>query len=192
MISRMGSIFSNRLRMKGKVAEEASRPGEISVVIAALISSAAMAGVISAVQLIIYPSFLEIPDGSFVVYHQWYSEQITKIVGPLMVVELGTALLSIVVFTAGRWRYLAVIGVGFAVALWAVTGLVQLPQHSQLANGYDAESIENLVRGNWIRFWLWQGKLVISILLLVALIKSRRLNRDAIRTRALQSQRRKR
>lgn len=188
----MGSVFFNRLRMKGKVAEEASRPGEISVVIAALISSAAMAGVISAVQLIIYPSFLEIPDGSFVAYHQWYSEKITKIVGPLMVVELGTALLSMAVFTAGRWRYLAVVGVGFAVALWAVTGLVQLPQHSQLANGYDAESIENLVRGNWIRFWLWQGKLVISVILLVALIKSRRLNRDAIRTRALQSQRRKR
>ena len=173
--------------MKGKVGQEASSPGAIVVVIAALVSSAAMAGVIAAVQLIIYPSFFDIPSGSFVAYHQWYSEKITKIVGPLMVVELGTSFLSVAVFPAGRWRYLAVVSAGFAIALWAVTGLVQLPQHSRLSNGYNAEIIENLVRGNWIRLWLWQVKLVISVFLLAAFIKSRRLNRDAFRTRALQS-----
>jgi len=142
-------------------------------VFTALVSSAAMAGVIAAVQLIIYPSFLDIPDDSFVAYHQWYSEQITKIVGPLMVIELGATLLSLAVFAARRWQYLAAVGAGFVIALWAVTGLAQVPQHNQLASGYDAEVIENLIRGNWIRFWLWQGKLVISVALLAAFIRSR-------------------
>ncbi|NRB75987.1 MAG: DUF1772 domain-containing protein [Verrucomicrobiales bacterium] len=160
--------------MSGSDERISGESRSIVVLPAALVSSAAMAGVIAAVQLIIYPSFLDIPGDPFAVYHQWYSQRITWIVGPLMVVELGTALLSLVVFPAGRWRWLGGIGFGIVIALWAVTGLVQVPQHSQLAGGYDAEVIEALVRGNWIRFWLWQGKLAISIVLLVAWIKSRR------------------
>jgi hypothetical protein len=90
-----------------------------------------------------------------------------------MVIELGTTLLSLAVFAAGRWHYLAAVGVGFVIALWAITGLAQVPQHNQLASGYDAEVIENLILGNWTRFWLWQGKSAISVVLLAALIRSR-------------------
>ena len=69
--------------MSGSDERISGESRSIVVLPAALVSSAAMAGVIAAVQLIIYPSFLDIPGDPFAVYHQWYSQRITWIVGPV-------------------------------------------------------------------------------------------------------------
>ena len=159
--------------MSGSDERISGESRSIVVLPAALVSSAAMAGVIAAVQLIIYPSFIEVSPERFVAFHEWYSIRIGWIVGVLMPVELIAAVLSIRVLPAGRMRWLAWLALGLVGAIWVVTALVQVPQHGRLSNGYDPDVIESLVAGNWIRFWLWQGKAAVSICLLVSWIRIR-------------------
>ena len=159
--------------MSGSTERRSGQSGGIVVLLVALISSAAMAGVIAAVQLIIYPSFIEVSPERFVAFHEWYSIRIGWIVGVLMPVELIAAVMSTRVLSVGRMRWLAWLAIGLVGAIWVVTALVQVPQHGALSNGYDALVIESLVVGNWTRFWLWQAKAAVSIYLLVSWIKIR-------------------
>jgi hypothetical protein len=120
------------------------------------IATTAMAGVIWTVQLVIYPLFAEVGEEVFASYHADYSERITWIVGPLMIVELGSAaVLAIVAGKSGEGRLFALTGLLLVVALWLVTALVQVPQHGRLVAGFDEATIAALVAGNWIRTVLW-------------------------------------
>jgi len=120
------------------------------------IATTAMAGVIWTVQLVIYPLFAEVGGEVFASYHADYSERITWIVGPLMIVELGSAaVLAIVAWKSGEGRLFALTGLLLVVALWLVTALVQVPQHGRLVAGFDEATIAALVAGNWIRTVLW-------------------------------------
>jgi len=159
--------------MSGSAERESGQSHGMAVLLTALVSSAGMAGVIAAVQLIIYSSFIEVSPERFVAFHEWYSIRIGWIVGALMPVELIAAVMSIRVLPAGRMRWLAWLALGLVGAIWVVTALVQVPQHGRLSNGYDAGVIGALVHGNWIRFWLWQAKAAVSIYLLVSWIKIR-------------------
>ena len=150
--------------MSGSTERRSGQSRGIVVLLVALISSAAMAGVIAAVQLIIYPSFIEVPPERFVAFHEWYSIRIGWIVGVLMPVELIAAVMSTRVLPVGRMRWLAWLAIGLVGAIWVVTALVQVPQHGTLSNGYDALVIESLVAGNWTRFWLWRVRFVLGLL----------------------------
>jgi hypothetical protein len=120
------------------------------------IATTAMAGVIWTVQLVIYPLFAEVGGEVFASYHADYSERITWIVGPLMIVELGSAaVLAIVAWKSGEGRLFALTGLLLVVALWLVTAFVQVPQHGRLVAGFDEATIAALVTGNWIRTVLW-------------------------------------
>jgi hypothetical protein len=120
------------------------------------VATTAMAGVIWTVQLVIYPLFAEVGEEVFASYHADYSERITWIVGPLMIVELGSAAaLAIVAGKSGEGRLFAVTGLLLVVAIWLVTAFVQVPQHGHLGAGFDEATIAALVAGNWIRTLLW-------------------------------------
>lgn len=120
------------------------------------IATTAMAGVIWTVQLVIYPLFAGVGEEVFASYHADYSERITWIVGPLMIVELGSAVvLAIVAFRSGENRLPASAGLLLVVVLWLVTAFVQVPQHGRLGAGFDEATIAALVAGNWIRTVLW-------------------------------------
>jgi hypothetical protein len=120
------------------------------------IATTAMAGVIWTVQLVIYPLFASVGEEVFASYHADYSERITWIVGPLMTLELGCALvLAMVAFRSGENRLLASAGLLLVVVLWLVTAFVQVPQHGRLGAGFDETTIAALVAGNWIRTVLW-------------------------------------
>ncbi len=120
------------------------------------VATTAMAGVIWTVQLVIYPLFAEVGGDGFISYHADYSERITWVVGPLMIVELGSAtVLAIAALRSGKSRRLAFSGLLLILALWLVTALVQVPQHGRLGVGFDEATIAALVAGNWIRTILW-------------------------------------
>lgn len=53
----------------------------------------------------------------------------------------------------GDWRY--GLAAACVVGVWAITGLVQVRQHSQLAEGRDAALIHRLEAFNWPRTLLW-------------------------------------
>ena len=119
-------------------------------------ATTAMAGVIWTVQLAIYPLFASVGHEGFASYHAAYSERITWIVGPVMILELGSAgVLAIAAWKSGEGRLLAAGGLALVVSIWVATALVQVPQHGRLGEGYDEATIAALVAGNWIRTLLW-------------------------------------
>lgn len=137
-----------------------------------LIATCAMLGVIWFVQLVTYPQFAELKEPGFLSYHEHYSARVTWVVAPLMLVELGTALLSVLFFRGSELAGLALAGFLLVLALWALTAFVQVPQHTRLSYGHSLETVHALVKGNWSRTILWTAKTAIAALLLYRFVTS--------------------
>ena len=126
------------------------------ILIAHFAATCAMAGVIWIVQLVIYPQFADVGAEAFPAYHRHYTDLITLIVGPLMLVELVTAIfLFVQLCRIPRLRHVAAVGLAAVLLLWLVTALVQVPAHDRLAAAYTDDLARSLVFGNWVRTALW-------------------------------------
>ncbi|MDF1862555.1 MAG: hypothetical protein P1U87_20225 [Verrucomicrobiales bacterium] len=136
------------------------------LLVAQMIATCAMFGVIWLVQLVTYPQFAGIDSVDFPAYHSDYSRRITWIVGPLMILELAASAGCVWILWNSPLRWLAVAGLLLVLLIWATTALLQVPQHEKLSNGKDPEVIAALVAGNWIRVALWAARIpVVSLLL---------------------------
>jgi len=122
---------------------------------AQFVATTAMAGVIWFVQLVTYPQFLEVGRETFRGYHRRYTGRVTRVVAPLMIVELVTAAATVALAWSTPLLPLALVGIAAAGGLWLLTALVQVPQHRRLERGYDEATIRRLVAGNWARTALW-------------------------------------
>lgn len=120
-----------------------------------------MAGVIWVVQLIVYPGFLTIDPNAFATYHSDYSNRVTWIVGPAMVFELITAAALSWILRATTLRLFLLLNLVSVLALWFLTAFLQVPQHATLTEGFDTETIHDLVDGNWFRTAIWTLRVVI-------------------------------
>lgn len=120
-----------------------------------------MAGVISIVQLIHYPSFRLIDRNQFSKFHAEHTQALGIIAGPSMLIELVTA---IWICQSGEVWLMA--NLAAVVALWIITFGVSVPAHNRLASGFDEAAWLRLVRSNWLRTLLWisRGALMISFL----------------------------
>lgn len=115
-----------------------------------------MTGIIWFVQLVQYPGFARVGEKEFRSYHQHHCRTIGLVVGPLMVVELLSAL---VLAAAGEplwfWRSMLVALLG----IWLSTAFRQGPLHARLSReGARANTLRLLVRGNWLRTVLWSAR----------------------------------
>ncbi len=116
-----------------------------------------MTGLIWFVQIVHYPLFARVSPQGFAVYEAEHATRTGWVVGPLMCVELAAALL----FLLPRFRptlvpaYQAWMGAVLVIVIWLSTALIQVPLHSQLGAGYDADVIAKLVSTNWIRTVAW-------------------------------------
>lgn len=119
-------------------------------------STCALVGLIWLVQLVQYPLFARIGDGSFVAYHGEHCRRITWIVAPLMATELVTAgLLLAAPRTALLPAWAPWIGAALVAVVWLSTALIQVPLHNRLGQGFDPELHRRLVDTNWIRTIAW-------------------------------------
>ena len=130
----------------------------------------AMVGVILMVQLVHYPLFRHVGRASYDTYQAEHMRRITWIVAPFMTIELGTAI-------GVAWGppppvppWMAWTGLGLVLLIWVTTGVVQVPLHSRLTEGFDAATHRRLVRTNWIRTgaWILRAGLVLWMLSLVS------------------------
>lgn len=122
-----------------------------------LIATAAMTGVIWLVQLVVYPAFGRVSATDFKVYHQAHIRQISWVVLPLMLVEMGSA-----VYLAIRQpQAVHLLSLLLLAAIWLSTFLLQVPQHRRISEDHDPALIRRLVRGNWIRTCLWSVRLLL-------------------------------
>ena len=121
-----------------------------------LTATAFMVGVIWLVQLVHYPAFKHIEEKNFKEFAFFHQQKITYIVAPAMVIEFLSGLYLLpatgFVFTATMMMLIAV---------WLVTFFYSVKEHNLLLSGKDEESIDRLVKTNWIRTLLWTGRLII-------------------------------
>lgn len=134
-----------------------------------LINSAAtwyMVGLIWVVQVVHYPLFALVPAEAFQPYHSAHLTRISLVVILPMLIELLTALILAAVPPVGVPSGLALLGAALVLLVWALTFLVQSPQHGLLQAGFSREVIAALVSGNWWRTLVWtlRGGLTIWML----------------------------
>jgi hypothetical protein len=128
-------------------------------------STWAMVGLIWFVQLVHYPLFDRVGREPFERYERDHQRLTARVVGPLMLAEMATA-----IALAGGcpdripawlpWTALIVL-----ISIWLVTYTVQVPQHAALSAGFDDVTQKRLVAGNWFRTIAWtaRGGLVLWI-----------------------------
>lgn len=118
-------------------------------------ATAAMTGVIWVVQLVQYPGMLLIPPDAFRQYHERHCRMISFVVGPLMLLELGS-IVFLALLPARSAVTFALLGL--TVICWCSTAFVQVPIHKRLEQGYSEELLRQLVRFNWLRTAAWSVK----------------------------------
>lgn len=114
-------------------------------------------GLIWTIQLVHYPLFAKVGKAEFSLYHSAHSTQITRLVLPLMLVELFTSI-YIVFYIHETKYYEQSIGLVCLGIVWVSTFVLQVPLHNRLSGGFDPSLVRSLVNTNWIRTIAWTVK----------------------------------
>ncbi len=122
------------------------------------LATAAMFGVIWLVQLTHYPTFRFVEPAQFPRFCRFHSNSISFVVGPLMLVELGTALLLL---ASGTVSFEFKASIVVLALIWTSTFAIQVPLHSKLEQGYDPQVIRRLVNSNLIRAIGWSVRIAL-------------------------------
>jgi len=133
-----------------------------ALVLANLVVTAYLTGLIWTIQVVHYPLFAYVGDRAFAAYHGLHTQRITIVVGLPMVVELALGALLVAfrptMFPAvAAWACLSL-----TALVWLSTFFVSVPLHGRLTDGgYDAVQVVRLVRTNWPRTIAWTMRLAI-------------------------------
>ena len=113
------------------------------------------------VQLIIYPSFQYIARDEFIAWHRQYTQRVSYIVVPLILVQvIGHGMGFYRVPNLYHGVCLIVIGMVFLV-----TFTRSVPCHASLGEwGRNTEQITRLVQTNWWRTVGWSGVFLLSLI----------------------------
>ncbi len=122
-----------------------------------------MTGLIWFVQIVHYPLFRLVGDKHFPLFEKQHTWRTGWVVGPVMVLELVTALVLL-------WQRPATIGV-FEVWLgttllgiiWTSTVLVQMPLHFLLQEQPVRQAKRDLVWSNWVRTGAWSVRALLVL-----------------------------
>ena len=114
-----------------------------------------MLGVILVVQLVHYPLFRYVRAADYEDFQNLHMRRITWIVGPAMTTELVTAGWLAWTSPPGLPPWMAWTGLRLIAFIWITTGLVQVPLHRRLTEGFDAAAHRRLIATNWLRTGAW-------------------------------------
>jgi hypothetical protein len=110
----------------------------------------AMAAVSWLILLCTYPDFARWQAAEFARHHEDYTRKVGRVVGPLLLLQLGGH--AWLVFCGGEgWPAL-----GLVLACWALTGFWSVPCHRRLQlEGPDSPALASLIRSHAWRTALW-------------------------------------
>jgi len=131
-------------------------------------SSCGMAGVIWFVQVVHYPLLARVGREGYSEYQRVHESRTTLVVAPLMLVEVGSAVLLAWLLRGTAQAGLGHLGAALVVLVFASTFLVQVPLHGRLSRGFTAATHRRLVLSNWARTALWTAHAGVSLALLRA------------------------
>jgi membrane protease YdiL (CAAX protease family) len=128
------------------------------ILLANLAATLLMTGTIWTIQLVHYPLFNRVGTEAFRDYAAAHTSAITCLVLPLMAVELLTALGLVAQPLPEVPHVWFWIGLGLVGVAWLMTAFVHVPQHGQLASGFDEVTYQALVTTNWVRTIAWTAR----------------------------------
>lgn len=134
------------------------------IFIAHLFSCFAMTGLILLIQLVHYPTFKYIDVSSFKQFNLFHQRNISFIVMPLMLIELGTGIL----LTFYLPHKIFVINLILNTVIFLSTAFLSVPLHKKLLMTKSSTFIEKLVLTNWIRTFAWTVRSLILLSILIA------------------------
>ncbi|GIW35582.1 hypothetical protein [Meiothermus sp.] len=114
-----------------------------------------LVGLIWMVQVVHYPLFNRVGSAEFAGYQNAHANLITLVVGPLMLLELLTAVAILTLWPSSLPVWVGWLGLALVGVIWLTTMLVSVPLHAKLAAGFDAQAHALLVTTNWIRTLAW-------------------------------------
>lgn len=123
--------------------------------LANLVSSTVMTGLIWFVQIVHYPLFAHVGDEESVSYANEHQRRTSYVVGAPMAVEGVSSLALFALAPEGISRWWALVGLVLLAVVLGSTVLLQVPAHARLAQNYDDKVVKRLVRSNWIRTVGW-------------------------------------
>ena len=129
----------------------------VLVLIAHLIFSAIMTGVIWVIQIVHYPSFHFIEKELYTAFQKFHMNKISIIVIPVMLAELITGIMLL--FDKSSKSFFLITSLIILILIWAITGVFFSKVHSKLIFGYQELVVNQLVVMNWIRTFLWTLRL---------------------------------
>jgi len=137
-----------------------------------LLSTLMMCGIIWIIQWLHYPLFAHVGESSFQQYEILHRNWISPIVGPLMLIELGTAVLLVLQRSEGISPLWCWIGLGLVGLIWLSTFFIQVPLHNKITLNFEVEAIQALVRSNWIRTIAWTLRAGLLLYMLRSMLAS--------------------
>lgn len=122
-----------------------------------------MAGLIWFVQVVHYPLMARVGAEQFEDYEKHHQRLTTWVVGPAMLVELGSVVWLVFYPIAGVPGWMAYVGLALLVVIWLSTAMLQVPRHRELKRGFDVTVHSRLVGSNWIRTIGWSLRAVLAL-----------------------------
>jgi hypothetical protein len=130
---------------------------------AQLFATLYMTGLIWFVQLVHYPMLGDVPRDAFVAFERTHQARTQWAVGPMMLVELVTALAMLVATPAGVPAWAPIAGLVLLAIVDGSTAFYFGPLHARLAEGFDESLHRDLVRWNWLRTAGWTARGVLLL-----------------------------
>jgi hypothetical protein len=128
----------------------------INVSIIQAVCTWVLMGLIWTIQWVHYPMFSFFNTSTPTAF-QDHQRRITYLVGPLMVIELFTAVL-LAILNISSHPYFHAINIGLLIIIWAHTGVIMVPLHTKLSTAPNLKTIQLLVKKNYVRSVAWTLK----------------------------------
>jgi len=135
------------------------------VVLAHLVSTLVLVGIIWTVQLVHYPLMALVPPDRFVAYESAHAPRMAAVVMlPWSVQGVTTAWLLVAPPVGVPFTLVLAAAVAASVPV-LVTIAASVPAHTRLASGFDAGVHRRLVTTNWLRTaaWTMHGAIALAI-----------------------------
>jgi hypothetical protein len=132
------------------------------LLLANLILSACLTGLIWFVQIVHYPIFRKVPASHFGAYHAAHTLTTGRVVALPMLIELGIGGWLALQPVPATLRWIHYGAYACVILVWAVTFGVAVPLHDRMtAAGYGEATINSLVASNWARTVGWTVRMVL-------------------------------
>lgn len=113
------------------------------------------------VQLVIYPSFLNIDTRQLVAWHRVYTFRVAFVIVPMLFSQLILWIYRAIIDAS----FISIIGLILVFICWILTFFVSVPLHRKIERGEGSDTIlKRLIATNWPRTICWTAVFIVGIL----------------------------